>query len=780
MGAQIAALLANVGIPSVLLDVVPSALSEEEKKKRLTLKDREVRNRITQSQWERALKLSPPPLFVPDSAGLVTVGNVEDDLEELADADWIIEAVVEQIDVKRRIHAKIAKHARDDAIVTTNTSGIPIATISEAIPEERRARFFGAHFFNPPRVMRLLELIQAPQTEADVFFEFGRFAETVLGKSTVFCKDTPGFISNRIGYFAIQHAVWLAFEGGLTVEQVDAITGPALGRPRSATFRLSDLIGVDLMAQIGRDLLERLPADNRNHFFDQPPFVKAMIERGWLGEKRGQGYYKRVRSEKGSEIQVLDLAKLTYRPAQTPSFTSLKGGIRALCAADDAVGRFAWKHLSAVLRYSADKLEEIADDVMSIDRVLRLGFNWEMGPFEIWDALGVPEAAARMGREGDPIPKVVERLLASGNKSFYQRRGARIHFFGFPKGEYEPAPVFPADISLKLLREDNKVVLGNAGASLIDLGDGVACLEFHSKMNALGAEQLEIIEKAKEEVRRKFDGLVVGNQGKHFSAGVNLNLFVEHIRNQAWDKIDHLLHSFQQATGGIRGFEKPVVVACHGYALGAGCEIILGADQVLAAGETYMGLPEVRVGLIPGAGGCKEMLVRALEWALSEHAKDPFPFVSRAWEIILSGRVSSSAQEAMQLGYLLGPPRTFVILNPDWLIGESKAQVLECIGQGYHPSTERRQFPALGAEGVARFKERIERLQSEGRMSGYDASVAAELAWVFCGGDRKSGATITEQDVLDLEREAFLRLCGQPKTLERIEYMLETGKPLKN
>ena len=780
MGAQIAAMLANVGIPSVLLDVVPSELTKEEKQKGLTLKDPAIRNRITRSQWERALKLSPSPLYVPESAELVTIGNIEDDLGELKDADWIVEAVVEKLDVKKAIHAKIAEHARDDAIITTNTSGIPIAAISEGLPEARRRRFFGSHFFNPPRVMRLLEVVPGPETERGVWSGFSELAEVILAKGIVLCKDTPGFISNRIGYFAIQHAVWLAQEEGLTVEEADAITGPAMGRPKSATFRLCDLIGLDLVAQIGHDLLERLPADERNHFFDQPAFVKAMIERGWLGEKGRQGYYKRVRSEKGTEIQAIDLKTLEYRPARALEFASLKAGIGALCATDDRAGRFAWKHLSAVLRYSADKVLEIAHNVPGVDEVLRWGFNWDRGPVEIWDLLGVKEAAGRMEKDGDRVPEVVVRLLESGQKSFYERRGTERVYFDFKSNDHQPDRGLPFYIHLNLFHEDKKVVVGNAGASLLNLGDGVACLEFHSKMNALGPEQLEIFEKAKEEVRKNFVGLVIGNQGPHFSAGVNLKLFVDHIQCKDWEGIDKLLARFQRATCGWAGFEKPVVVACHGYALGAGCETVLGAEHVIAAAETYIGLPEIRVGLIPGAGGCKEMLVRALEWGVHEQARDFFPMVAHAWRTILAGQVTSCAQEAFKNGYLRAPPETFVVLNPDWLISEAKTEVLDWLKRGWQPMKVRPAFPALGSEGISRLKESLETLRTDGKLTEHDATVGADLAWVLCGGNRKAGAPITEQDVLDLEREAFLRLCGQPKTLERIEHMLKTGKPLKN
>lgn len=759
MGAQIAAMLANVGIHSVLLDVTRAT---------------------AQSQWERALKLSPSPLYVPQSSELVGLGGIDEDLGELGDADWIVEAVVENLGVKKAIHAKIAEYAREDAIVTTNTSGIPIAAISDSLPGPRRKHFFGSHFFNPPRVMRLLELIPGPESKADILAGFSQFAEMVLGKGIVLCKDTPGFISNRIGYFAIQHAVWLAKSEGLTVEEVDAITGPALGRPRSATFRLCDLIGLDLMENIGRDLLERLPDDDQRLFFEQPPFAREMLSRGWLGEKKGQGYYKRVKTEHGSEILAIDLGKLEYRPVQSAERAWLGKGLAELCASSDKAGSFAWKHLGAVLRYSAEKAPEIAHSVGSVDEVLRWGFNWERGPFEIWDALGVQETARRMEKDGEPVPEVVTRLLKSGRKSFYERDGASRVYFDFKSNEVRPDRGPPLYLNLRLYHEDKRTISKNAGASLLDLGDGVACLEFHSKMNALGPEQLEMWEKAKEEVRANFKGLVIGNQGAHFSAGVNLKLFVDHIQRKDWKGIDGLLARFQRMTCGWTEFPRPVIAACQGYTLGAGCETVLGVEHVIASAETYIGLPEVRVGLIPGAGGCKEMLVRALEWAVQDRARDFVPFVRAAWQTILAGKISTCAQDAFQIGFLRSPPQTFVVLNPDWLIGEARLEVLDWIERGWQPMKARPAFPALGSDGIARFKEELDRLKSERKIGDHDATIGSELAWVLCGGNRKTGEKISEQDVLDLEREAFLRLCGMPKTLDRLEHMLKTGKPLRN
>lgn len=788
MGAQIAAHLANVGIPSLLMDIVPTDLLPEEQKRGLTLQSPPVRNRITQALFDKAKKLKPSPFFTPEVASLVRIGNVEDNLAEIRDADWVIEAILERMDLKLAIHTKIAANARPDALVSTNTSGLSIAGMTQGLPADYRRRFFGTHFFNPPRYMRLLELIPTPDTDRALLKSFAEFGEAVLGKGIVMAKDTPGFVANRIGCFDMQHVALLMIEQGLTIDEVDAITGPAIGRPKSATFRLGDIVGVDLMAQMGRNLRGLLQHDPQIKIFQEVPFIEEMVKRGWWGEKKGQGFYQRVKTEKGREIHTLDYKTMAYRPQQKPQFASLEAAskisnrgerIRSLCAATDKAGVFAWKHLSAVLCYAADRLTEIADDVVTVDNAMNWGYNWELGPFETWDALGVRETADRLQKEGRDVPALVQELLAAGKASFYEERDGRRSFFDLAKRGYMAEAESPKAINLPRLHKASKVVRSNPGASLVDLGDGVACLEFHTKMNVIGGDQLGLLKQALEEVRKNFVGLVIGNQGQHFSAGANLMLLTTQIQNGDWDEIDLMIRTFQKATSTLRQFEKPVVAACHGYTLGGGCELSMGCDHIVIAAETYMGLPEVGVGLIPGAQGTKEMLIRCTENILRNEEVDYFPGIRHAWETLGLAKVSTSASEALKLRYLR-PSETTIVLNRDWLIGEAKAQVLHLAARGYTPRPQRTDIPAIGESGITLCKLQLHHMRVSGQISEHDQKIGTKLAYILCGGDLTSLHYVSEQYILDLEREVFLSLCGEPKTLERIKHTLKTGKPLRN
>ncbi len=788
MGAQIAAHLANIGIPSLLMDIVPTELLPDEQKRGLTLPSPAVRNRITQTLFERAKKLSPTPFFVPEAAKLITIGNVEDNLADIKDADWVIEAVLERMELKQAIHSKIATHARPDAIVTTNTSGLSIAGMTKGLPLEYRKRFFGTHFFNPPRYMRLLELIPTPDTDPALLKSFGEFGEAVLGKGIVRAKDTPGFVANRIGCFDMQQVALLMIEMGMTIDEIDALTGPVIGRPKSATFRLGDIVGVDLLAQMGRNLRELLKDDPQIGTFRQVDFIEDMVKRGWWGQKKGQGFYQRVKTDKGREILTLDYKTMEYRPRQKPQFPSLESAgkindlperLRALCSASDNAGIFVWKHLSSVLCYAADRLTEIADDVVTVDNAMKWGYNWELGPFEIWDALGVRATAERLKKEGRAVPPVVNNLLAAGKESFYEESDGQRSFFDVPKQTYVPEIEAPKVIHLPRLHRANKVVRSKPGASLVDLGDGVACLEFHTKMNIIGSDSLGMLKESLEEVRKNFAGLVIGNQGPHFSAGANLLLLTTQIQNQDWDEINLMIRVFQKATSTLRQFEKPVVAACHGYTLGGGCEIALGCDHIVIAAETYMGLPEVGVGLIPGAHGTKEMLIRCTEQIIRNDEADYFPGVRHAWETIGLAKVSTSAPEAAKLRYLRSGETTLV-LNKDWLIGEAKAQVLQMSGQGYRPRPQRADIPAIGESGLSLFKVILQQMRVGGQITEHDQKIGAKLAYILCGGDLSSLHFVSEQYIMDLEREVFLSLCGEPKTVERIKHTLKTGKPLRN
>lgn len=788
MGAQIAAHLANVGIPSLLLDIVPTELLPEEQKRGLNLQSPPVRNRITQTLFDKAKKLKPSPLFTPEVASLVRIGNVEDHLAEIKEADWVIEAILERMDLKLAIHAKIAANARPDALVSTNTSGLSIAGMTQGLAMDYRRRFFGTHFFNPPRYMRLLELIPTPDTDRALLQSFAEFGEAILGKGIVMAKDTPGFVANRIGCFDMQHVALLMLEQGLTIDEVDAITGPAIGRPKSATFRLGDIVGVDLMAQMGRNLRGLLQDDPQISVFREVEFIEDMVKRGWWGEKKGQGFYQRVKSDAGRQILTLDYRTMEYHPQQKPQFASLEAAskisnrgerIRSLCAATDKAGVFAWKHLSAVLCYAADRLTEIADDVVTVDNAMKWGYNWELGPFETWDALGVRETADRLNAEGREVPALVHDLLAAGKTSFYEERDARRSYFDLAKRNYIAQVESPKAINLPRLHRANKVVRSNPGASLVDLGDGVACLEFHTKMNVIGGDQLAMLRESLEEVRKNFVGLVIGNQGQHFSAGANLLLLTTQIQNQDWDEIDLMIRTFQKATSTLRQFEKPVVAACHGYTLGGGTELSMGCDHIVIAAETYMGLPEVGVGLIPGAQGTKEMLIRCTEGIIRSEDVDYFPGIRHAWETIGLAKVSTSASEALKLRYLR-PSETTIVLNKDWLLGEAKAQVLNMVARGYTPRPQRTDIPAIGESGITLCKLQLHQMRVSGQISEHDQKIGTKLAYILCGGDLTSLHYVSEQYILDLEREVFLSLCGEPKTLERIKHTLKTGKPLRN
>ncbi len=788
MGAQIAAHLANVGIPSLLMDVVPTELLPEEQKRGLTLQSPEVRNRVTKTLFDRARKLSPAPLFVPEAASLVRIGNVEDNLPEIQEADWVLEAVLERMELKVALHARIAAEARPDALVTTNTSGLSVAGMVKDLPREYRRRFFGTHFFNPPRYMRLLELIPTNDSDPALVKAFGEFGEAVLGKGTVRAKDTPGFVANRIGCFDLQHVIWLMLEEGLSIDEVDAITGPAIGRPKSATFRLGDIVGVDLLSQMGRNLRQSLEHDGHAKIFRPVEFIEEMVKRGWWGEKKGQGFYQRVKTDQGREIHTLDYRTLTYRPQQKPRFGSLEAvnrladpadRIRALCASADKAGGFAWKHLSAVLCYAAERLAEIADDVVTVDDAMKWGYNWELGPFETWDALGVRQTVDRLAKEGRAVPVVASELLSAGKTGFYEELDGQRLFFDFAHRDYEVEAESPKVIRLPRLHKANRVVRGNAGASLVDLGDGVACLEFHTKMNVIGGDQLGLLRESLEEVRRNFVGLVIGNQGPHFSAGANLALILTQIQNQEWDEVDLMIRNFQKATSTLRQFERPVVAACHGYTLGGGCELVMGCDHVVLAAETYLGLPEVGVGLIPAGQGTKEMLIRCTEQVIRNDEADYLPGVRHAWETIGLAKVSTSAPEAAKLRYLRSDETTLV-LNRDWVLGEAKAQVRHMAARGYRPRPPRTDIPAVGESGLSLFKLILHQMRVGGQISEHDQKVGTKLAYILCGGDLTSLHYVTEQYILDLEREAFLSLCGEPKTAERIRHTLKTGKPLRN
>jgi 3-hydroxyacyl-CoA dehydrogenase len=785
MGATIAAHLANVGIPVLMLDIVPNQLTSEEEKKKLTLKDPAVRSRFAINGKQNLIKMRPAPLAVPEFASLIEVGNFEDHLSRLAEVDWIIEVVVENLKIKQDLLKKVAAVRRPGTIISTNTSGIPIQDICTGMDLEFKQYFLGTHFFNPPRYMKLLEIIPLPETLPEVVQFMADFGERVLGKGVVYAKDTPNFIANRIGIFGMLYLMKTMADEGYTIEEVDAITGPAMGRPKSASFGTTDLVGLDTFAHVAKNLYDNAPQDEQRDIFKVPEFIQKMIANKWLGAKTGQGFFKRIKSETGKEKLALDYKTMEYRPAQKVKFPSLDAAkaaqgagnkLKALVSADDRAGQFAWKITSESLLYAAKRIPEIADDLYNIDNAMKWGFNWEGGPFEGWDAIGVEESVARMRKEGKTIPPLVERLLKK-HKTFYQKKDGKLYFFDLKTGRYKKAPENPRIILLPSLKERQKVVKSNAGASLIDMGDGVACLEFHTYMNAIGAEIIEMIYESLKIVEKDFVGLVIGNHAERFSVGANLLAVVGEILKSNWKGIEAAIKGMQDSMMAMKFFEKPIVAAPHGMTLGGGCEVCLSSHRIVAALETYMGQVEIAVGLLPGAAGNKEVYIRCIEGIPDGVSCDLLPFLRKAFENIGMAKVATSAEEARKLGFLR--PTDRVVANADHLLYEAKQTVLAMVQEGFKPPRPRL-IPVAGDGGRAAIKYMANTMRMGGFISEYDEYIAGKLAYILTGGNVLSGALVTEQQMLDLEREVFLGLCGEKKTQDRIGHMLKTNKPLRN
>ncbi|HWP46560.1 MAG TPA: 3-hydroxyacyl-CoA dehydrogenase/enoyl-CoA hydratase family protein [Candidatus Limnocylindrales bacterium] len=784
MGSQIAAHFANAGIPSYLLDIVPSQLTQEEKSKGLTLEHPTVRNRFSQVGIENVQKLRPAALYSKTLVNLMTPGNFEDHLDRLGEVDWVIEAVVENLEIKKQILAKIVPYLGQNAFVTSNTSGLSLAAMGADLPLAFQERFFITHFFNPVRYMKLLEIIPGEKTNLELVKSLADFAEETLGKGIVFGKDTPCFVANRIGAHNRGAILKIMQEEGYTVEEVDAIMGEAIGRPKTALFRLSDLVGLDTSANVIRNLYRDLPQEEDRDLFILPDFVEKMLERGWVGNKAGQGFYKKVERDGKTQFLVLDLEKMDYRPQQDVQIPSIEvakkiddpgARIKYMVQADDRGGRFAWKALSANLIYAAKKLGEIAEDVVNIDRAMRWGYNWELGPFETWDALGVKETVARLEREGREVPESVKTVLSRGDGTFYKQKLGTRYYFDLKGLAYQEIPLRPQHILLSGLKEQQKVIKKNPAASLIDLGDGVACLEFHTKANTIDEDLIEMIRISVEEVSQNFQGLVIGNEGVNFCAGANLVFLLAACRNQDWSRIEQGVKIFQDAVMLLRYSPKPVVAAPFGMTLGGGCEIALGSDRICAHAELYMGQVEVGVGLIPAGGGTKELLIR------SEHVVKtggPLPKVQHAFETIAYAKVSSSAKEAQELGFLM--PEDKIIMNRDHLLYEAKHMVLNIARSGYRQPTPREDISVPGSGGRVALEVALKGLRLAGKISSHDEVVAKKLAYVLTGGNLLIPKKVSEQYLLDLEREAFVSLCGYEKTQQRMEHMLRTGKPLRN
>ncbi len=791
MGARIAAHVANAGIPCFLLDIVPSELSADEKRKGLTLESPAVRNRIVLTGLEAARKSRPAAFFTPETARLVMPGNLEDNLAWCGQADWIIEAVAENLEIKRKLFERVESVRKPGTIVTSNTSGLPIRLIAEGRSEDFQQHWAGTHFFNPPRYMKLVELIPGPKTLPGVLATLDEMCDLRLGKGVVIAKDTPNFIANRIGTYAMLNVLKQMQALEMTVEEVDACTGPAIGQPKSATFRTADIVGLDVLVHVVRNIYDNIPNDESREMWRVPAFVDEMMKRGWLGDKTGSGFYKRVKKGGDSEILTLDWQKMEYRPRMKAKFGSIEGGkqieetrerVRALVAPamegkGDKANRFLWSCLGENCLYAARRVPEIANSVVDVDRAMRWGFAWELGPFEVWDAIGVARMAEALGREGKQIPPVVNDVLASPKKSFYETEKGSTRYFDLGAKAMKPVPEPAGIIILKSLKDRTGVVQTNPGASLIDLGDGVVCCEFHSKMNSIGGDIGAMIHAGVKRLGSEFDAMVIANQAQNFSVGANLMLLLVTAQEGEWDDIHMAVRQFQGVNMAIKYAPGPVVAAPQGMALGGGCEISLSSARIHAAAEAYIGLVETGVGLIPGGGGTKEMLIRANERAGGGEDLDLFHALKPIFETIAMAKVSTSGEEARSLGFLRRSD--LIAMNRDRQVADAKATALALVREGYHPPAPA-EIRVLGEEFLAGAKLAIHMLVRGEFASEHDAVVGRKLAYILAGGSITAPQTVSEQYILDLEREAFVSLCGERKTQERIAHTLKTGKPLRN
>ena len=774
MGCGIATHLANAGVPCLLLDIVPDGEGE--------------RSRIASDAIAGALKSRPASFMDPSSAALLTAGNIEDDLGALEDCDWIIEAVTENLQVKRDIYSRIASHRRPGSIVSSNTSGISLGLLVEGFDEDFRSSFLVTHFFNPPRYMYLLELVRGPDTSEEVFSTVRDFSEVRLGKGVVECKDTPNFIANRIGVLCMGASCVYQEETGLSIEEIDAITGPVIGRPKTATFKLHDLVGIDVALMVMKNVYDLVPDDESRELFKAPAFLQRMVDEGRLGRKSGGGFYRK----EGKDILVLDLESFEYREAREVSFPSLESAreakglpakIQALVSGDDPASVYVWKLLSETMLYSARRVPEICDDLVSVDRALRWGFNWELGPFELWDALGVRATVERLEEEGREVPALVEALLSGGKDRFYSVAGEgadrRRSVFVPGGGTLETIEDRAGIILLDNVRMRGEPLESNPSASVLDIGEGVLCVEFHSKMNTISGETLELVRRGVDAAEQGgYAGLVIGNQAPNFSVGANIKELASAALEKDWKTIEGMIRGFHATALKLRYSSIPVVCAVQGMALGGGCEIPLACDAIQAAAETYIGLVELGVGLIPAGGGTREMACRAAEAVPPGYPVDSFGFLIRYFENIAMAKTSGSAAEARQLGYLR--PVDGISMNRDRALCDARTRVLAIAAEGYRPPCPRHSVKVAGGPGIAELQILLSQYSGGGFISEYDEFLAGRFAYALCGGNIDAEFPVSEQYLLDLECEVFLGLLGEQKTLDRISHTLKTGKPLRN
>ncbi len=779
MGSGIAAHLANNGIPTLLLDIVPRELTKEEAAKGLTLEDKQVRNRISAANIQKLLKQKPAPLTSKKNIALIEAGNLEDDLVKLKDVDWIIEVVVENLNVKKQVFAQVDQFRKPGSIVSSNTSGISVEAMAEGRSEDFQKHFLGTHFFNPPRYLKLLEVIPTQYTDPEVLFFMKTFGEDVLGKGVVVAKDTPNFIANRIGTYGLLVTVQEMLKAGLSVGEVDSITGPLIGRAKSATFRTLDVVGLDTFYHVAGNVYEKVDGEEKEAF-KVPEFLKKMIENGWLGSKSGQGFFLK----KGKEILELDPNTLEYGPRKKLSALSIelakqeKGTadkLKALVYSNDKAGQFLWNTFTKNIIYSAKLLGEIADDIVAIDRAMKWGFGWEMGPFETWDAIGFEKSIQKMQDSGVAVPAWVLEMLENGFTSFYKEEAGELYFYD--KGEYKLVEFNPKVIDLKKIKKQKGVIKKNSGASLIDIGDDVALLEFHSPNNALGFDTIQMINFAIDEVEKNYKGLVIGNQGKNFCVGANLAMMLMEAQDDNYDELDMVIRQLHNAMLKVKYSSKPVVAAPFAMTLGGGAEVCLPASKIQASSETYMGLVEVGVGLLPGGGGNKELYIKHLEGLPNGVQVDLQAVANKVFETIATAKVSTSAEEARENNFLSAADG--ISVNSDHQLYDAKQAVLALSEQGFKPRV-RRKVPVVGEPGYATLLLGAEGMRLSGYLSEHDMKIAKKIAYVIAGGTVPYGTEVDEEYLLNLEREAFLSLIREPKTQQRMQHMLLKGKPLRN
>ncbi|SFR75446.1 3-hydroxyacyl-CoA dehydrogenase/enoyl-CoA hydratase family protein [Maribacter stanieri] len=786
MGSGIACHFANIGVEVLLLDIVPRELNDKEKAKGLTLQDKVVRNRMVNDSLAAALKSKPSPIYHQKFANRITTGNMEDDISKVSKVDWIIEVVVERLDIKKQVFENLEKYRTPGTLITSNTSGIPIKFMSEGRSEDFQKHFCGTHFFNPARYLKLFEIIPGPKTDADVLSFLNGYGEKYLGKTSVVAKDTPAFIGNRIGIFSIQSLFHMVKDMDMTVEEVDKLTGPVIGRPKSATFRTVDVVGLDTLVHVANGIYDNCSDDERHDLFKLPGFIDTMMENKWLGSKTGQGFYKKSKDDKGkTEILTLDLDTMDYRSKKSAKFATLEltktidkvvDRFSVLVGGKDKAGEFYRKSFGQLFAYVSHRIPEITDELYKIDDAMKAGFGWEHGPFQIWDAVGLEKGLEFIKAEGLEVAAWVQDMKASGKDSFYTVKEGSTYFYDIPSKSMEKIPGQDSFIILDNIRK-SKEVFKNSGVVVEDLGDGILNVEFQSKMNTIGGDVLAGLNKAIDMAEKDFQGLVVGNQAANFSVGANIGMIFMMAVEQEYDELNMAIKMFQDTMMRMRYSSIPTVSAPHGMTLGGGCELSLHADMVVAAAETYIGLVEFGVGVIPGGGGSKEFAVRAQDTFKKNDVE--LNVLQEYFLTIGMAKVSTSAYEAFDLG-ILQHGKDVVVVNKDRQIATAKAYAKLMAEQGYTQPVKRSDIKVLGKQALGMFLVGTDSMEASHYISEHDKKIANKLAYVMAGGDLSEPTLVNEQYLLDLEREAFLSLCTERKTLERIQHMLKTGKPLRN